>query len=578
MIFLSRATRNLFFTGKGGVGKTTISCAAAIHFADRGEKVLLVCTDPASNLDDVLETQVGSVPAPVPGVENLLALNIDPEEAARQYREKVIGPYRGVLPESALTSMEEQLSGACTTEIAAFDEFARLLGSKDVSGQFDRIVFDTAPTGHTLRLLQLPSAWDGFIENNTSGTSCLGPLSGLDAQHQVYKNAIHFLQDGETSTLVLVCRPDEASLSEAARTSAELAELGINNQQIAINGIFYAEPGDDQTARSLSAQHKKALATCPHALRKLPRSELPLLSFAPLGIDKLRQVFADTQVPVTSTPGRAHPIALPPDFMELCKNIAAGKSGVIMTMGKGGVGKTTLATKIALYLAEKGHKVHLATTDPAAHLDFSLGEKNSRLQVSRIDPAEEVKNYTAKVMQEAGSQLDDNGRRLLEEDLRSPCTEEIAVFRAFAGLVDQGSRQFVVLDTAPTGHTLLLLDAAQSYHREVAKKTGQLPDSINQLLPRLRDDSFTKIIIVTLAETTPVQEALLLADDLKRADIKPFAWVINQSLLPLSIANPLLAGKQAREYSQVEKILALSAPQPVFLEAWQPAAGPPHAR
>ncbi|NOX80888.1 MAG: arsenical pump-driving ATPase [Deltaproteobacteria bacterium] len=573
MLFLSRATRNLFFTGKGGVGKTTISCAAAIHFADRGEKVLLVCTDPASNLDDVLETQVGSVPAPVPGVENLQALNIDPEEAARQYREKVIGPYRGVLPESALTSMEEQLSGACTTEIAAFDEFARLLGSKDISGQFDRIIFDTAPTGHTLRLLQLPSAWDGFIESNTSGTSCLGPLSGLDAQHQVYKNAIQFLQDRETSTLVLVCRPDEASLSEAARTSAELAELGINNQQVAINGIFHAEPDDDPTARSLSAQHKKALAACPDALRKLPKSELPLLSFAPLGIDKLRQVFADTPAPVTSTQDPANSATLPPDFQELCKNLAAGNSGVIMTMGKGGVGKTTLATKVALYLAAEGHKVHLATTDPAAHLDFSLGEKNSRLQVSRIDPAEEVKNYTAKVLQEAGSQLDDNGRRLLEEDLRSPCTEEIAVFRAFARLVDQGSKQFVVLDTAPTGHTLLLLDAAQSYHREVAKKTGQLPDSINQLLPRLRDDSFTKIIIVTLAETTPVQEALLLADDLKRANIKPFAWVINQSLLPLSIVNPLLAKKQAQEYSQVEKVLALSAPQPVFLEAWQPTGG-----
>ncbi len=535
--------------------------------------MLLVCTDPASNLDDVLETQVGSVPAPVPGVENLRALNIDPEAAARQYRERVIGPYRGVLPESALTSMEEQLSGACTTEIAAFDEFARLLGSKDVSGQFDRIIFDTAPTGHTLRLLQLPSAWDGFIESNTSGTSCLGPLSGLDAQHQVYKNAIQFLQDRETSTLILVCRPDEASLSEAARTSAELAELGINNQQLAVNGIFYADSDDDSTASSLSAQHKNALAACPDALRKLPRSELPLLPFAPLGIDRLRQVFAGTPAPVTSTPNPADSIALPPDFQELCKKLAAGKSGVIMTMGKGGVGKTTLATKVALYLAEKGHKVHLATTDPAAHLDFSLGEKNSRLQVSRIDPAAEVKNYTAKVMQEAGSQLDDNGRRLLEEDLRSPCTEEIAVFRAFARLVDQGSKQFVVLDTAPTGHTLLLLDAARSYHREIAKKTGQLPDSINQLLPRLRDDNFTKIIIVTLAETTPVQEALLLADDLKRADIKPFAWVINQSLLPLSIANPLLAKKQAQEYSQVEKVLALSAPQPVYLEAWQPVAG-----
>ncbi len=572
MKFLQDPTKILFFTGKGGVGKTTIACATAINFADRGEKVLLVCTDPASNLDDVLDTQIGSAPVLVNGVTNLLALNINPEEAARQYREKIIGPYRGVLPDVAINSMEEQLSGACTTEIAAFDEFAKILGEEETTAQYDRIIFDTAPTGHTLRLLQLPSAWDGFLDNNTTGTSCLGPLSGLQDQHQLYKKTSQALQNPTISTIILVCRPDKASLTEASRTSKELAELQIDNQQVVVNGFFSTEDSDEQDpiATKLAKKHQKALADCPQDLVQFSQDTLPLLPFAPLGSANLRLVLSNEQSISHQAQAQTQTLPMPPDFSKLCEQLSAAQHGVIMTMGKGGVGKTTIATKIALSIAQKGYKVHLATTDPASHLDSSLTKQYPHLEVSSIDPKQETKAYSQKVMREAGATLDEDGKKLLEEDLRSPCTEEIAVFQAFARLLEQGTSQFVVIDTAPTGHTLLLLDAAQSYHKEVSKKTDQLPDMINSLLPRLRNQNFTKIIITTLPETTPIHEASQLVDDLKRAQINPFCWVVNQSLLPLSLSNPLLLTRQQQEVQLINNVVARSAPTPFFLEAWHP--------
>jgi len=481
-------TRILFFTGKGGVGKTSSACATAIELADVGRRVLLVSTDPASNLDEVLGVTLSSAPTAVPGVPGLSALNIDPVEAAAAYRERVVGPYRGVLPEAAVASIEEQLSGACTVEIAAFDEFSKLLGEPGTTADFDHVIFDTAPTGHTLRLLELPAAWSTFIETNVGGTSCLGPLSGLQAQQALYAASHAALRDGDTTTLVLVARPDVPSLREAERTRAELAALGMAHVQLIINGVFVAQAPDDVVAVSMAARGRQALETMPEGLRTLPRTTIPLLPFGLVGIDALRQMRAGG----VDEPGQYESIDA------LVADLRGHTSGVVMTMGKGGVGKTTVAVRIATALAREGAQVLLTTTDPAAHVEAAAIERPPTLRVERIDPEVETRRYTEEVLATAGAGLDPQGRAVLEEDLRSPCTEEIAVFRAFADTVSKGTQQFVVIDTAPTGHTLLLLDAAESYHREVLKKSSGAPEAVQHLLPRLRDPEFTHVVLVTL--------------------------------------------------------------------------------
>jgi arsenite-transporting ATPase len=566
MDFLERPTRNLFFTGKGGVGKTSLACAAAVALADRGLKVLLVSTDPASNLDEVLGTRLGNRPSPAPGVPSLRAINIDPEAAARDYRERVVGPYRGVLPDAAVASMEEQLSGSCTVEIAAFDEFARLLGDGHATADFDHVIFDTAPTGHTLRLLSLPSAWDEFLTSNTTGTSCLGPLSGLKAQQRLYRDTVKALTDSQRTTLVLVSRPDKTALGEAARTSRELAALGITNQRLFVNGVFSASDPDDAAARALELRGEEALRHLPEGLASLPRTSIPLSPRSLLGVPALRSLFARGRL--EPFPSRPRLLVGLPGLRELVEELARAGRGVILAMGKGGVGKTTVAAGVAVALADRGFPVHLTTTDPAAHVTATVAAELPNLRVSRIDPVAETAAYTARVMSVAGSALDDRGKALLEEDLRSPCTGEVAVFQAFAHAVARGEGGFVVVDTAPTGHTILLLDAALAYHREVSRQSSEMPKSVEQLLPRLRDPGFTRVLIVTLPESTPVHEAAKLQEDLARAGIRPFAWVVNQSLSPLAVTDPVLRARQAQEAAYIDEVVERRAAR-VALVPWQ---------
>lgn len=566
-------TRNLFFTGKGGVGKTSLACATAIALADAGKRVLLVSTDPASNLDEVLGVQLAQTPTQIPGVKGLFALNIDPEAAARAYRERMVEPYRGILPDTALNSMEEQLSGSCTVEIAAFDEFAKLLGEPKSTTDFDHVIFDTAPTGHTLRLLTLPSAWSGFLANNTSGTSCLGPLAGLQAQQQLYQQTVLALGDPLATTLVLVTRADAAAFREAARTSGELAALGVKNQHLIINGVFHATDASDFVAKSMEDRAARVLSAIPTALVDLPRTMVPLAPFGLIGADALRAIAAgklDESLAV-ATEGvlvgnlKLHSLA------DLVDEIAQAGRGVVLTMGKGGVGKTTIAAAVAVALADRGFPVHLSTTDPAAHVAATINGTLANLQISRIDPKAEVAAYSAEVMASAGANLDEHGRALLAEDLRSPCTEEIAVFRAFAAAVDKGKDGFVVLDTAPTGHTILLLDAALAYHREMSRQASELPESVQQLLPRLRDPDFSHVLIVTLPEATPVHEAAHLQRDLRRAGIEPFGWVINQSLHQLEVSDPVLVSRQRHEGQFLREVVMQHASR-VGLVPWQVVA------
>ncbi len=570
-------TRHLFLTGKGGVGKTSTACATAIGLAGAGRRVLLVSTDPASNLDEVLGQAVATTPTPITGVAGLSALNVDPEAAAAAYRERVIGPYRGVLPDSAVARVEEQLSGACTVEIAAFDEFTALLTDDTLTSSFDHVVFDTAPTGHTLRLLALPAAWSTFIGDGT-GTSCLGPLSGMATQQERYTAAVAALSDPAATTLVLVARPDTASLAEAARASTELCELGITHQRLVVNGLFTATPGTgDALAAALDAQARSALDTLPGVLAGLDRTTIGLRTVSPVGIDALLDLAADV-TPLLSTCGSPDDDVTTTAFDDLVSTLAAPGAGLVMTMGKGGVGKTTVAAAVAVALAERGHRVHLTTTDPAAHVAATVGDDVPGLVVTRIDPVAETAAYTAEVMATAGADLDDGARAVLAEDLASPCTEEIAVFHAFARTVAQAQDGFVVVDTAPTGHTLLLLDAARTYHRELTRQSGQMPDHVSHLLDRLRDHARTHVLLVTLPEATPVHEAARLQADLARTGITPTAWVLNQSLAAAHPNDPVLAARAAAEHRYLTEAAALADQLVVLPRAATSPTGAPRLR
>ena len=561
------ATRHLFFTGKGGVGKTSTACATAIGLAQRGRAVLLVSTEPASNLEEVLGQHVGTSPTPVDLVPGLAALNVDPESAAAAYRERVIGPYRGVLPDSAVARVEEQLSGACTVEIAAFDEFTALLTDSAMTDGFDHIVFDTAPTGHTLRLLALPSAWSTFIGDGT-GTSCLGPLSGMVAQQGRYTQAVAALSDPSITTLVLVARPEPASLAEAQRASTELWALGIGHQRLVVNGLFTATPGTgDSLAAALHAQARDALARMPDGLAGLARSTVALRSMSPVGINELRRLSEDTPSAVDRVASDDDlALAESGSFHDLIDTITAAGAGLVMTMGKGGVGKTTVAAAVAVALAERGHRVHLTTTDPAAHIADAIGPGEVvGLEISRIDPVAETVAYTAEVLATAGARLDDGAREVLVEDLASPCTEEIAVFQAFARTVAAAQDSYVVVDTAPTGHTLLLLDAARTYHRELTRQSGQMPEHVLHLLDRLRDTTHTHVLLVAVPEATPVHEAARLQVDLARSGITPRAWVLNQSLTASVPTDPLLIARAAGEHRHLSEVASTLAESLVVL-------------
>lgn len=543
-----KLTKYLFYTGKGGVGKTSVSCATAVSLADSGKRVLLISTDPASNLQDVFSLELTNKGTPIPDVPNLVVANLDPIKAAAEYRESVVAPYRGKLPGTVLANMEEQLSGSCTVEIAAFNEFSNFITDGKVQQEYDYIIFDTAPTGHTLRMLQLPSAWSDFISESTHGTSCLSQLSGLESKKAIYKQAVETLADGNLTTLILVTRPETAPFKEAARASGELSSLGVRNQMLVINGVLTEY--SDSLSLNLFEKQQTAINTMPESLQTLPLHMVPLRAYNVTGLENVRALLNSDHVIVYTETLNAVRV---PSLNNVIDELATGGKRVIFTMGKGGVGKTTAAAAVALGLAKRGEKVHLTTTDPAAHIKFVLDE-NCGISMSHIDDAEELKKYQSEVIGKArASGMSDGDIAYVEEDLRSPCTQEIAVFRAFAEIVDKADDQVVVIDTAPTGHTLLLLESTKSYNHEIQRTKGEIPESVQKLLPRLKSDE-TEVLIVTLPEATPVYEALRLEDDLKRAGISAQWWIINQSLYGTDTTNPMLAAKAANEVEWLNRV------------------------
>lgn len=557
--FLSILPKFLFFTGKGGVGKTSMACSTAVALAEACKKILLISTDPASNLDEVLETKLGSSPTQVNKVPNLFAMNINPIDAAGEYRERMVGPYRGVLPDATIQQMEEQLSGACTVEIAGFSEFSKFVGDETMIKDYDHVVLDTAPTGHTLRLLNLPSAWNDFIESNKTGSSCLGPVSGLSEQKILFENVVEALKNPQRTLLVLVSRAEAMSFKEANRASIELRELGLNNQYLIINGLFKSN-SEDKIAKAFAEKSKAALEAMPEELKTLPSFNIGFRPSGVMGIKTLKNIFVEGSTSASSagedynsedakiTLSKLEPWA------KFINELEEQGNGVIMTMGKGGVGKTTMAAMIATELANRGHSVLLSTTDPAAHVMGSIGEKVKNLHVERIDPVVETQNYVCGIINKNKGKLSLEDMALLEEELRSPCIEEIAVFQAFAKTVAKGENQFIVLDTAPTGHTLLLLDSTEAYHREVAKSADDIPEEVKGLLPRIRDPKFTRVLIVALPEATPTHEAEALQEDLRRAGIEPYGWIINRSFEVSGTNDTILNAKGVYELKYIDEI------------------------
>lgn len=554
MQFLDQPPRFLFFTGKGGVGKTSIACATAIHLAESGKRVLLVSTDPASNVGQVFGISIGNNITSVPAVPNLSALEIDPQAAAQLYRDRIVGPVRGILPDDVVTGIEEQLSGACTTEIAAFDEFTALLIDSPITDNYDHIIFDTAPTGHTIRLLQLPGAWSGFLEQGKGDASCLGPLAGLEKQREQYQAAVDALADGKRTRLILVARAQQSTLREVARTHEELAGIGLKQQHLLINGILpQVEAEHDDLAAAIYSREQTALNSIPNVLKTLPQDQVSLKAFDLVGLEALRQLLTDTPYLVSDNNNSAVKVDKP-NLSSLVDSIAADGHGLVMLMGKGGVGKTTVAAAVAVELAHRGLPVHLTTSDPAAHLADTLNGSLDNLTVSRIDPHAETERYRNHVLETKGAKLDAQGRALLEEDLRSPCTEEIAVFQAFSRVIREAGKKFVVMDTAPTGHTLLLLDATGAYHREVARQMDKAHLHFTTPMMQLQDPKQTKILIVTLAEKTPVLEAANLQADLQRAGIEPWAWVVNNSVAATTTHSSLLHQRALNEMVEINAV------------------------
>ncbi|QFH52839.1 arsenical pump-driving ATPase [Leclercia adecarboxylata] len=554
MPFLKDIPPFIFFTGKGGVGKTSLACATAVWLADQGKRTLLVSTDPASNVGQVFSQTIGHRITDISTVQNLAAMEVDPMAAAQAYRDRVLDPVRELMPADVLSSIEEQLSGSCTTEIAAFDEFTGLLTNHELREKYDHIVFDTAPTGHTIRMLELPGAWSGYLEANPDAAANLGPLVGLEKQQHQYSDAVKALSDAALTRLVLVARAQASTLKEVSHTHDELSAIGLQHQHLAINGVLPSFAGEnDPLAQSILAREEKALMAMPENLANLPRSQLYLKPFNLVGLEALRELFTESNasLPIPST--TLNTLGLP-KLSSLVDELSLTGKGLVMTMGKGGVGKTTVAASVAVSLARRGHKVHLTTSDPAAHLSYTLDGSLPNLQISRIDPKVETERYRRFVLENQGKGLDAEGLAVLEEDLRSPCTEEIAVFQAFSRIIKEADDHFIIMDTAPTGHTLLLLDATGAYHQEMVRQMGQTHDHVLTPMMQLQDPEKTKVIIVTLAETTPVLEAANLQQDLRRAEIEPWAWVINSSLAAAKPSSPFLVTRASRELPLINDV------------------------
>ena len=288
-------TKFLFFSGKGGVGKTTMACTTAVADADAGRRVLIVTTDPASNLADVFEQPIGHAITAIAGVPGLWAMEIDPDKATAEYTDRTLAPIREIFPEQIVAVMEEQLAGPCTAEVAAFDRFADFLDPTapalvPTSGDaFDLVIFDTAPTGHTVRLLELPEAWSKSISEAEAGAgqTCIGPAAAIAEAKVKYERALAALRDQDRTRFAFVLHPEATAIAETKRAGAELARLGIVTTELIVNGILPAEEASTPFFASRIAMQERYLAEIRQQL-PVPTRQVPLLDGEVRGIARLR--------------------------------------------------------------------------------------------------------------------------------------------------------------------------------------------------------------------------------------------------------------------------------------------------
>lgn len=539
-------TKYLFFTGKGGVGKTTISSFIALNLAENGKKVALVSTDPASNLQDVFQMELSNKLTKYQPIPNLSIANFDPIAAAEDYKAQSIEPYEGILPEDVLSEMKEQLSGSCTVEVAAFNEFTNFLSDKTLEQEFDFIIFDTAPTGHTLRMLELPSAWTDYLNTTSNDASCLGQLSGLDENRDKYNSALEKLRNQDDTTMMLVARPSHSSIYEIQRAQQELQQLSISKFKVIINN--YIEESHGLISSQMKSEQDKNINHFTEWLNNNHAYYVPYKKQKEEGIESLTNLLNDDNVIENDD----FIVEDHPQFNKLIDEIENSKVQYLFTMGKGGVGKTTVATQLATALSNKGHRVLLATTDPTKEINV---ETTSNLNTAYIDEEQALEKYKKEVLATVNDDTPQDDIDYIMEDLKSPCTEEIAFFKAFSDIMEnQEDMDYVIVDTAPTGHTLLLLDSSENHHKELKKKSTQTTSNVETLLPKIQNKNLTQMIIVTLAEKTPYLESKRLAEDLNRANIGHNWWVVNQSLVTLNQRDDLFSNKKEDESIWINKI------------------------
>ncbi len=547
---MTKLSKYIFFSGKGGVGKTTMAVTTAVYRAMRGEKTLIISTDPASNLGDIFEKRIGHAITPI--MLNLSAMDIDPDAATEEYREKVIGPMRGIMPDDIMKVLEEQFRSACTVEIAAFDRFTDFL----VNDEFDLIVFDTAPTGHTIRLLELPVDWSKHIEESAkgSGQTCIGPVSSIQGAKEKYDRAIAAMRDTSRTEFNLVLKPEKTSLAETLRVHDEMSTLGIRNFFIIVNGIYPNDEIASSSYANLSAMQTRYLTAIEKAL-PYPTINVSLQSGEIKGMQAIKDfagIVFDGKNGVVD--GRINESIRYDNFADgaALDDILQKKydSKMVIITGKGGVGKTVTACAVAASLAGDRRETLLVTTDPAAHigyvLDEPVGDTIARtkslphLSTVRIDQKTAVKKYKEKIIADAVRSGHSADMLIaLKEELESPCTEEMAVFEEFSRLTENGDYDYIVFDTAPTGHTLRLLELPYDYARQVElmvkikKETDFTSDAKNKLetlVKKLKDPDQCAFLLVIYPEYTPIQEAKRTMDDLTLAGIHVQGIIANNVL------------------------------------------------
>ena len=569
-------TQFIFFSGKGGVGKTSMACTHAVRYADEGQRTLIVTTDPASNLADVFEQEIGHQVTPIAGVPNLWAMEIDPDQATQEYIDRAMAPLRAAFPPQMVQVMEEQMSGPCTAEVASFDRFTDFLDVPVADGKtFDVVIFDTAPTGHTLRLLELPAEWSQSIDTASqgSGQTCIGPAAAIqDAKHK-YERTMAVMRDPAATIFTFVLHPEAVAIKETRRAVAELGKLGIVNHQLIVNAVIPPEARTNPLFAARAEMQTRYLAQITQEL-PVPTRTMVLLPGEIQGVERLRvvgKIFFDGAGTAGFGQNGVTPRVLTalPMLDGVAERVSPnGHSRAVFFAGKGGVGKTVASCITAVWLAGQGHKTLLLTTDPAAHLGDVLGVPVGdtaepvpglpNLWAAKIDPKAAAESYKTRILDDARRRgRPEQAIQAMEEELDSPCTEEMAAFDLFIDFASQAQWDSIVFDTAPTGHTLRLLELPMDWSKQIDVKVFASVDTtaaddvakqrFGRVIDMMRDPAQSTFAFVMYPESTPILEAYRAAQELSTVGIEPGLVVANFVIPAEQATTPFTQARRAMQ-------------------------------